>query len=201
MESWRIKYYLALVLALIIFMYVFIFVAAPTQNLNICLLDAIFAAIVVFIANLYISSKMPEKAADVNRAILPQVILVLAIFSPIIILALNVKGILPQLLPGGLFIFQILLPGIILCAISFELARKRLSGPVNYIEATKYGALTVVGGAMGPLANAAAYTAGTATLTKDGKMTLGDSMLMRVVGASAIIAVFFMILILIVLVL
>lgn len=197
MDDWKIKYYAALIIALIIFMYVFFFVAAPHKDATIAFIDLLFAALVLFAANRYVSSKEPGRMTDINRTLLPQALLVIAIFSPIIILALYVKGILPILITGRLYILQVFLPGIILCAIVFILARKRLSGPVDYVQAIKYGAIAALGGASGPVVNAATFSEGTLILTEDGKMSVGDSMLFRTIGTSVVIAAFFIVLTLI----
>jgi|GEM_PF-3159153 hypothetical protein len=189
-------YYVGIVLALIFFAVTIIY-GIGTRNPWIILFSIAFITLALFLANKYRSSKEPVRMADLNRSILPNLFLILAIFLPFILLILIARNQIT--LPSGrLFILFLLIPSIFSVLIALYLSKRlylQNHPTINYFEAIHHGLFVSAGMSRGSLSGAISTSASTDTLTEGNRMSAGDAELFKTIGSSIIALSLFVLLI------
>lgn len=67
-------------------------------------------------------------------------LLVIGVFLPLVLVALQIKGIIPNLVTGKLYLLEIIFPSIIIFLVVFFLSRSSISNlKLDYSKAVQYG--------------------------------------------------------------
>jgi len=193
----NIGYYIGILLSLIFFAITILY-GIGTRNPWIIFFSIAFVTLALFLANKYRSSKEPEKMADLNRSILPNIFLALSLFLPFIILILLVRNQIT--LPSGkLFLLFLLIPSVFSVLIALYLSKRlylKNHSTINYFEVIHHGLFVSAGMSRGSLSGAIATSVSTDFLTEENRMTSGDAEIFKTIGSSIVALSLFVLLIL-----
>lgn len=178
METWKFLYYSFLILCLIVFFGLFF------VNLYVAFA---FAVLVLLLSNWYITKKEPARMNDLNRSALPLFLVGFSVFVTMFSFVMGLRLLLPY--PFNAFlVFLVVLPGILLCIISFNLSKNLLMPKDRrFLDALKFGFTYLPFLFGGPLGSSAGIALLFGDLENNKKLTPGDSRLFFVYGFSPIL--------------